>query len=115
MIGIERRQYPRYSPDGLKAAIKLETDNAEVTLQGEVVDISYDGIKIKLEAQESNNLEGKIRIDLFLPDSEIPLTFIGTLKHINHQVGEIGMHYIDCPVVEVLDNFMFECIKLAKH
>lgn len=110
----ERRQHPRYSPAGLKAVIKLGPEDAHTTMQGEVVDISYDGMKIRLETDATNRLEGKISIELFLPDSDIPLFFNGILKHINH-AGELGLRYVDCPVVEALDSFMFECIKLAKH
>lgn len=110
----ERRKQPRYNLTGLKAVIKTGPDDALITMHGEVVDISYDGIKIRLETDAANHLEGKIGIELFLPDSGIPLFFSGTLKHINH-VGELGFRYVDCPVVEALDSLMFECIKLAKH
>lgn len=114
MTGIERRQHPRISPAGLKATVKLGTEDEPIILQAEVIDISYDGIKIKLEPQAANNLEGKIGIELYLPDSAIPVSFRGILKHIN-QAGELGMRYIDCPVVESLDSLMFECNKLAEH
>lgn len=113
MTGIERRQSPRVSPVGLKAIIKLETGDTPVILQAEVVDISYDGIKIKLQPRDASNLEGKIGIEVFLPDSIMPLSFSGVLKHFN-QSGELGLRYVDCPVVESLDNFMFQCNKLAK-
>lgn len=114
MTGIERRQFPRVSPAGLKATIKLGTEEEPIIMQAEVVDISYDGIKIKLESLSANHLEGKIGIDLYLSDSGIPLSFSGILKHFNH-AGELGLRYVDCPVVEALDRFMFECIKLEKH
>jgi c-di-GMP-binding flagellar brake protein YcgR len=112
MGGIERRQHHRYSPDGLKATITLGCNDDKKTLQGEVVDISFDGVKIHLDDTAETGLEGKIHLDLFLPDSNTPFSVDGVLKHKNNQ-GELGLHYIDCPIVEALDSFLFECIKLS--
>lgn len=109
----ERRQHPRFNPRGLKASIFLESAHDSSTVEGEVIDISYTGIKIKLKEPKAGDMEGKIRIQLFLPDSGIPFSIRGILKY--HQNStEVGLHYVDNPDVISMDRFMFECIKLAK-
>jgi c-di-GMP-binding flagellar brake protein YcgR len=110
----ERRQSPRFNPHGLKAnIIMLESLQNQDNLEGEVVDISHTGVKIKLKDPMPVSIDRKIRIELFLPESGIPFSISGILKHHNMS-GELGLHYMDCPVVEALDSFMFECIKLSK-
>jgi c-di-GMP-binding flagellar brake protein YcgR len=111
MTDVERRQHPRYSANGLKAAVKLG-ERQEIVLYGEVVDISLDGIKIRLDKPTEDDLEGDIEIDLFLPNTEIPITVNGILKHING-TGQLGLHYLSYPVAETLNHFMFDCMKLS--
>jgi PilZ domain len=113
MAGIERREHPRYNPPGLYATIKLGSELAPIIIQGEIVDISYNGVKIRMELPANHALDNTIKIELCLPDSETPLSIFGTLKHHSH-FGELGFEYVDCPVVEALDSFMFECMKIAK-
>ena len=114
IIDTERRQSPRYNPPGLMATIILESVSDTLNLEGEVVDISHTGVKIKLNTPMPISIDHKIRIEFFLPDSGIPFSISGILKHHNSQ-GELGLHYVDYPVVEALDSFMFECIKLVKN
>ncbi len=114
MTEAERRKYPRFNPEGLKANIMLEPPHDPTHLEGEVVDISYTGIKIKLNAPAASNLDGKIKIRLFLPESGIPFSISGILKHQMNST-ELGLHYVESPGVKALDGFMFECIKLSKH
>lgn len=109
----ERRQSPRFNPRDLKASIMLEPSQAPASLEGEVVDISYTGIKIKLNKPMPADMEGKVKIQLFLPESGIPFSISGILKH-QFNSRELGLHYVDTPGVAALDSFMFECIKLAK-
>ena len=114
MTEAERRQHPRFNPNGLKASIFLESPQDPCNVEGEVVDISYTGIKIKLNTPMAADMGGKIRIELFLPDSGIPFSISGILKHqLNSR--ELGLHYADRPDADALDSFMFECIKLSKH
>lgn len=113
MTQAERRQSPRIHPFGLKASIYLEPSHEPAFMEGEVVDISYTGIKIRLNTPTANGLDGKIKIQLFLPDSGIPLSITGILKHQSPK-NEIGMHYIQGPNVLEMDRFMFECTKLIK-
>lgn len=114
MLQAERRQSPRYCPKGLKAAICLEPSHETAYMEGEVVDISYTGIKIRLDAPAAANMDGKVRIQVYLPESGIPLTITGILKH-QSAPAEIGLHYAESPNVIELDKFMFECIKLSKN
>lgn len=93
--------------------ISIGSSENQAVIRGEVIDISYDGVKIKLDDDIQNNFDGNICIELFLPDSGVPLYLNGELKHIN-QAGELGIHYVACPVVEALDSFMSECYKLVK-
>lgn len=110
----ERRQSPRFNPRGLKANIMLEPPHDPINLEGAVVDISYTGIKIKLNTAAAANLDGKVKIQLFLPESGIPFSISGILKHqLNSK--ELGLHYVESPGMKALDGFMFECIKLSKN
>jgi hypothetical protein len=113
MVSAERRQSPRINPSGLKATIYLEPSHDPNYMEGEVIDISYTGIKIRLNTPITNNIDGKIKIQLFLPDSGIPLSITGILKHQSAH-SEIGMHYFQGPNVYEMDRFMFECTKLVK-
>lgn len=114
MIQAERRQSPRINPNGLKASIYLEPSHDPAYMEGEVVDISYTGIKIRLNTPTANGMDGKIKIQIFLPDSGIPLSITGVLKHKNAE-NEIGMHYLHGPNVYEMDRFMFECTKLVSN
>ena len=91
----------------------LEPPHDPIHLEGEVLDISYTGIKIKLYTPAAANLDGKIKIRLFLPESGIPFSISGILKH-QVNATELGLHYVESPGIKALDGFMFECIKLQK-
>ncbi|CAA9890320.1 PilZ domain-containing protein [Candidatus Methylobacter favarea] len=111
---IEKRSYPRYKPQGLKASVNLEQPfNDLLRIQGEVIDISFTGIKIKLESPISADLEGKIKINLRLPECGIGITISGIIKH-QHNPGEYGVHYIKTPSLDALDDFILECVKNSR-
>ena len=111
----DKRKHLRFNPQGLSANITIEPPlpDDEIILQGTVVDMSYSGIKIKLSAAMPENIpESNIRIDMKMPESGIPITIRGSIKHWNEQ-SECGLHYsVDHPENEV-DDLMFECIKCA--
>ena len=111
MNEMEKRQHPRYSPTELKAAITLNEPPPAVNLYGMVVDISLSGIKIKLDVPHAEDLRGDIKISLFLPDAEIPIFFKGVMKYVKD--GDVGLHYLEYPIGETLNKFMFDCMKLA--
>lgn len=113
MLATERRQSPRIYPKGLKASIYLEPWRDPAFMEGEVVDISYTGIKIRLKTPKADEMAGKIKIQLFLPDTGIPFSITGIL--INKQTPtDIGVHYHQSPNISEMDKFMFECTKLIK-
>lgn len=91
----ERRQHPRYSTSGLQAAVTVRDPSTIINLYGEVVDISLSGIKIKLDPAYMEDLEGDIKISLFLPDEEIPLSVKGVLKYT--KASDVGLHYLEYP------------------
>lgn len=110
----ERRQYPRLNPDGMKASIALTPyEGSPTVIEGDVVDISFSGIKIRLKAPLTSNLAGSIRIGLSLPDTGIPFYINGILKH-QASPTELGLHYIDSPNVIAMDKFILECVKHVK-
>jgi len=109
----ERRKHPRLNPRGLYATLAIDSPDSTVNLEGDVVDISLTGIKIRLKTPMTKDMEGKIRIQLFLPDTGIPLSISGIIKH-HLSPTELGLHYVDSTEVTALDTFMFECFKLVK-
>lgn len=113
MTASERRLHPRVSPEGLRAKIFLEPPNDPHQLEGDVLDISLTGIKIKLDAPPGD-INGKIKIALLLPETSIPLSITGVLKH-QLSPSEVGLHYVGSPNADALDRLLFECTKLAKH
>jgi PilZ domain len=114
MTASDRRHYPRFNPRGLRANIVLESSQDTINLEGEVVDISHTGVKIRLNSPMPHCNDRRIRINFLLPESGIPFSISGILKHQLNST-ELGFQYVDNPVVEELDNFMLECIKLVKH
>lgn len=109
----DRRQSPRYCPAGLRAVISLESNQHLMDLTGDVLDISQTGIKIRLDTPTAANMEGKIRILLRLPESGIPLSISGILKH-QAKATDLGLQYVDNQNWVDLDKFIFECTKLVK-
>jgi PilZ domain len=109
----ERRQSPRHNPVGIRATISLDSTAHPMSLEGEVVDISQSGLKIRLDTPCAADLSGKIKIQLTLPNSGIPLTISGVLKH-KSPANELGLQYVDNEKAVEMDNFMIEVIKLAK-
>ena len=109
----EKRSHPRFMPEGLIAniTIDLPPPDGEITIEGEVIDMSYTGIKIKLNTPFPADLDyGEIRILLTMPQSGIPVSIHGIIKHCSDQC-EYGLQFTDKHNV---DNLVFECIKLAK-
>lgn len=108
----ERRNHPRFYPQGLQAVIFVEAD-PELSIAGEVIDISCSGIKIRLDAPLVATIHGKIRIRLTLPRTGIPLNISGIVKH-QQRPCEYGVRYENSLSPEQLDDFLFECVKLPR-
>lgn len=109
----ERRLHPRLSINGLKAHISIDRlKNAPLEIDGNVIDISYTGLKIRLDSPLPEESEGIVQIVILLPESKIPLTIHGEIKHISPRF-ECGLYHGDHSTEEALDELMFECVKLS--
>jgi len=110
----DNRKHPRFNPKGLIANIIIDhASDEELALEGIVEDMSYSGIKIKLSSAECKDIpEGKIKINMTMPQSGIPITISGEIKHWNEQSG-CGLQYANNHTENDVDDLMFECIKCA--
>ena len=110
-----QRERPRFNPQGLDAVISISPPQpAEViNLVGNVVDMSYSGIKIKLhEAMPVDIPKSKIEINIKMPESNVPITIKGIIKHLNDD-SECGVKYSNEHSEDKVDDLMFECIKCS--
>ncbi len=107
----ERRNHQRVKANNIKAGIyPVHTTEKEIDINGEIMDISRTGIRIKLKQPLKKSVNDKLKITLTLPQSGAPFTVHGTLKHL-HSDTEYGIHYTD-HVEGSIDDILFECIKL---
>lgn len=114
----ENRNHPRFHPKGLTAKISIEPPppKEKITLEGTILNISYTGIKIKLDSPFNEDIEKSIiLINLTLPESGVPITIRGTIKHLNNNAEEFGLQYSESHTENEVDNLMFECIKIADN
>lgn len=113
----EKRTRKRFSPEGLNAHITIDPPppEKEIIINGVVVDMSYGGIKIKLDNPLAHDVEqAELRITIRLPESGVPLSIHGMIRHISD--GEhCGMQYAERHSEEEMDSLMFECVRLAPH
>lgn len=111
----DKRKHPRFSPNGLEANINIDLPppGGEINLEGTVIDMSYTGVKIKLNHPFNTNIsESQILINLTLPESGVPVSIRGVIKHISPE-AEYGLQYSEMHSEQNVDDLMFECIKLA--
>jgi len=116
-VETENRDRKRFNPEGLAAHITIDPPppEDEMVIDGQVVDMSYSGIKIRLnEPLEHDVEEAELRISLVLPESGVPVSIHGMIKHVVDQ-QECGLQYADKHTEDELDHLMFECVKLAPH
>jgi hypothetical protein len=112
-VKTEKRQHPRYNPVGLNVQVTIcdQESETEITYQGSVVDLSYSGIKIKLtRPMDANISNSEIRIDMTLPESGVPLTIRGIIRHLT-DYHEYGLEFTQNDSSNKLDDLIFECIK----
>ncbi|MEQ1528815.1 MAG: PilZ domain-containing protein [Methylococcales bacterium] len=111
----ERRKYPRFNLTGVVATLTLNHPSlAQLRVNGEVMDMSHSGIKIHLDTPIFEKLDGRqIIIELVLPESGIPLTIRGVIKH-QLSSSEYGLYYESLSDQDGLDKFIFECTKSLK-
>lgn len=108
-----QRQYSRFDPHGLIASVILEHESEDqVLVSGEVIDMSYSGIRLKLAAPLHVEINDKIKIQLVLPESGIPYTIRGVIKHelIDNQYGLV---FVSPPSKNEYEDLVLECFKLA--
>jgi len=111
----DNRKHPRFCPNGLAASISIEPPppDEKLTFDGTVVNISYTGIKIKLSAPLNIDIpDSLLHISLTLPESGVPVTIRGTIKHLNNN-SECGLQYTGKDLEHTVDDLMFECIKIS--
>lgn len=115
-MNIEKRKHTRYCPEGLTANITINPPppSKKIILDGIIVNMSYTGIKIKLNTPIDTDLpDSEIIINLTLPESGVPVAINGIIKHFDNN-SELGMQYTednpDCSV----DKLIFECIKKTR-
>ena len=106
----EKRNHLRVKPQGLQADVVFNTYTQEITLDADILDISYSGIRVKLKNPIADKICGPIKINLLLPESKTPFSVHGILKHQQSEL-ECGVHYVD-HVEGSIDDLMFECIEL---
>ncbi|WP_428355026.1 PilZ domain-containing protein [Methyloprofundus sp.] len=106
----EKRRHPRVEPNDLSAQILISRPpDEELTMDGVVVDLSYSGIKIKLNSPLVAKVKDKITITLKLPKTGIPIRIHGVIIHC-HTESECGVHFIDPLAKKDMDGLMFECV-----
>lgn len=113
----DKRSHIRFNPEGLAAHIIIDPPPPadEIVIDGLVVDMSYSGIKIKLKQPFGQEIEeAELRIYIILPESGVPVSIHGTIKHV-HKQDEYGLQYSEHHTEDELDNLMFECVKYAPH
>lgn len=113
----DKRIHKRFNPEGLRAHIIIEPPppETEIILDGVVVDMSYRGIKIKLQHPLQHEVEeAELRISIVLPESGVPVSIHGMIKHIQEK-HECGLQYADKHTEAELDNLMFECVKFETN
>ncbi len=110
---MEKRAHPRIKPAGLNAQMVIMSPKSDIPFQitGKVMDISYSGIRIKLNrAFESTFEHCSITISLTLPLSGIPIKISGMIRHFN-QNNECGLKFTGPKANQLIDPLIFECIK----
>lgn len=113
----DKRNHRRFNPEGVLAHIIIDPPppDEEIVIDGQVVDMSYSGIRIKLNQPLRLCVEeAELRISIMLPESGVPLSIHGTIKHIQDR-HQCGLQYAEKHTEDELDHMMFECIKYAPH
>lgn len=114
MFTTNQREHSRFNPKGLTAQVTLEHDTEEqIVVTGEILDISYSGIRLKLATALPVTINDKLKIKLILPESGIALTISGIIKHEISDL-EFGLHY-DTPTSQSdYHEIVLECFKLPQ-
>ena len=112
---IEQRQASRSLVQGLHATIEFYSEALAggLRLEGQVLDISYLGIKIQLaQALPDTLAEAQIKITLQAPSSAVPMVIKGKIRH-QSAADSIGVQYMQLPGQKLIDKLVFECQRRA--
>ncbi len=109
-MNAEKRAHNRIEPKELSAHITIKRPpDEELLTNGIVIDISYSGIKIKLDSPIIAETNDQITIDMKLPQSGIPISIHGVVKH-RLPDSQCGIYFGDLHPEESVDDLMFECV-----
>ncbi|WP_340678647.1 PilZ domain-containing protein [Paraglaciecola sp.] len=111
---MEKRQFPRFKTQGLHAVITFYHPNSSerVSVQGEVLDMSLAGIKIKLaSAVPAGISDSKIKIALTSAHSKVPMQINGVIRH-RHTAWECGVQFAQGTLIQEVDDLLFECTRV---
>ncbi|GAA0854513.1 PilZ domain-containing protein [Aliiglaciecola litoralis] len=109
----DKRVHPRFSPKGVHADIIIsnQSNPQGIHLEGNMLDMSYSGIRIKLlSAMPATLPDSHVKITLTLPTSGICCTIKGLIRHVN-EAAELGLQYSKFHPEHEMDDFIFECVK----
>ncbi len=112
-MSAEKRIYPRFLPQGLYTTISITSEKQEDIFydDGEILDMSYNGIKFKLQRPINIDfLEKLVHVMIIMPQSAIPVSINGHIKHYGNQC-EYGLQFSGTQNERIIDKLMFECIK----
>ncbi|WP_305909336.1 PilZ domain-containing protein [Methylomarinum sp. Ch1-1] len=113
----EKRVHPRFLPKDLFADVIIEppAPEEEIVVEGDIVNLSYSGIKIRLRSPLHTEIDHcNIKIAIIMPQSGIPISIHGLVKYINEPY-EYGLQFAADHTEQSVDNLMFECIRLAEQ
>ncbi|MBS3964312.1 MAG: PilZ domain-containing protein [Methylomonas sp.] len=112
---VEKRSRKRFCPQGMLAHIVIEPPppDAAIRLDGCVIDMSYGGIRIRLDEPFAHDFDqAGLMIAIRLPESGVEVFIRGSIKHV-HDQHHCGVQYADCLSETDMDELMFECVKLS--
>lgn len=110
---MEKRRYPRYKTTKLKALIILSptADDVELQIEGEVLDMSMSGLKIKLHAPLPVDLgEARIKILLSSAHSKVPMQISGMIRYQSLST-QYGLQFAADNAPQAINDFLFECAR----
>ncbi len=80
-------------------------------LTGKILDISYRGLRIRLNHPPATNLDNcQIKIVFELPQSGVKLNISGKLCHCQQNI-HLGLQFTGPLPEQQLDALLFECVK----
>ncbi|MGR9045780.1 MAG: PilZ domain-containing protein [Gammaproteobacteria bacterium] len=111
----EKRRHPRLVLNSdLKAHITISRPFGDtVEGSGRIIDLSYSGIKIRLDTPLPEAISGVVKIIIILPESKIPLSIQGEIKRISPS-SDYGLQYTGNPSEQALEQLLFECVKFTE-